>query len=102
MKQAAEIDRDVFYSGVYRILQAMLTRADKDADYRAAVAQIGRDLRADGNWRAVVKLSEGWDGQDTAWKALTAFIKANSGTGDWWKVLEFANGGDVAFFTKEQ
>lgn len=98
MKQAAEIDRDVFYSGVYRVLCSMLIRADADEDYRAAVAQIGRDLRTDGNWRAMLKLSDGWDGHASAWEALSAFIKKNGGDGEWWKVLAFASGEEVSLF----
>lgn len=100
MKQAAEIDMDVFYSGVYRILQAMLQRADRDADYRSAVAQIGRELRDDGNWRGSLKLTAGWDGHASAWDALTAFIRAHRTDGFWWNVLKWADG-EVVEFEKE-
>jgi len=40
----------------------------------------------------------GWKGHDSAWAALTAFIKEHRTDDPWWRILEYAEGADVPWF----
>jgi len=96
MNAQAAHDLEYFYAGGHFALTLLLSDAAKDKDARAAVAQIGAELQADGLYRMELKNGRGWEGFDSAWAALNAFIKANRTDDAWWHVLEFADGTDVS------
>ena len=96
MKQAADVDSDIFYARVYNVLKGMLSAADTDPDYRKAVHDIGNDVKADGAWRARIKNSYGLDDSNVkAWDSIATFIDQNSNGKPWWYVLDYADGKQV-------
>jgi len=86
---------ELFQDGIHEALITLLNAAGSDAAAREALIELGRYLQEDGAWRGELK-RVGWKGHDSAWAALTAFIKENRTRDPWWAILEFANGEDVS------
>ena len=93
MKQAADVDSDVFRASIYNVLKSMLLAADRDADYRDAVKAIGAELRDDGQWRAQIKNTYALgDSKKRAWDSIASYIAQNGNGAPWWYVLDYADG----------
>jgi hypothetical protein len=98
--EAVQANAEIVLGYHFQTLQVLLNDAETDeeflADNREMLAMLGRHMKERAAFRVAMKKSKGWDGHKTAWKALEAYIAKNDTGKPWWKILVYADGGDVS------